>query len=210
MSGIAIYMEGGGDGASAKAALRQGMDTLLEPLKQLARAKSWRWRLVCCGSRNEAHRGFRNALDHGDGGVCILLVDAEGPVNQSAGHHLQRREGWDLCATPEDQIHLMVQAMEAWILADPPALAKYYGQGFRLTALPKTQNLEDVSKQDLERGLRQATEDTSKGRYHKIKHASDLLKRIDVSAVTSRCRHCKRLFEVLGQMIATSQSNRST
>ena len=186
------------------------MDTLLEPLKQVARAKSWRWRLVCCGSRNEAHRGFRNALDHGDGGVCILLVDAEGPVNQSAGHHLQSRDGWDLRATPEDQIHLMVQAMEAWIVADPSALAKYYGQGFRLAALPKTQNLEGVSKQDLERGLRQATQDTSKGRYHKIKHASDLLKRIDVSAVTSRCRHCKRLFEVLGQMIATSQSNRST
>ena len=139
MSGIAIYMEGGGDGASARAALRQGMDTFLEPLKQAARDKSWRWRLVCCGSRNEAHRGFRSALDHGDGSVFILLVDAE-----------------------------------------------------------------DVSKQDLERGLRQATNATSKGRYHKIKHASDLLKRIDVSAVTSRCGHCKRLFEVLGTILAAS------
>ena len=109
-----LYMEEGGDGASAKAALRQGMDTLLEPLKQVARAKSWRWRLVCCGSRNEAHRGFRNALDRGDGGVCILLVDAEGPVNQSAGHHLRNRDGWDSRVTPKDQIHLMVQAMEAW------------------------------------------------------------------------------------------------
>ena len=180
------------------------MDTLLEPLKQIARAKSWRWRLVCCGSRNEAHRGFRNALDHGDGGVCILLVDAEGTVNQSARRHLRSRDGWDLRATPEDHIHLMVQAMEAWIVADPPALARYYGQGFRPAALPKTRNLEDVSKQDLERGLRQATQDTSKGRYHKIKHASDLLRRIDVSAVTSRCGHCKRLVDVLGTILATS------
>ena len=204
MSSIAIYMEGGGDGASAKQALRQGMDTLLEPLKQVARAKSWRWKLVCCGSRNEAHRGFRNALCHGDGGVIILLVDAEGPVKQSARDHLQSRDGWDVGTTPEDRIHLMVQAMEAWIVADPPALAKYYGQGFRLAALSKTQNLEDVSKQDLERSLRQATQDTRKGRYHKIKHASDLLKRIDVSAVTARCGHCKRLFDVLGKILATS------
>ncbi len=98
----------------------------------------------------------------------------------------------------------MVQAMEAWIVADPSALAKYYGQGFRLAALPKTQNPEDVSKQDLERGLRQATQGTSKGRYHKIRHASDLLRRIDASAVTSRCAYCKRLFETLGQVIATS------
>lgn len=98
----------------------------------------------------------------------------------------------------------MVQAMEAWIVADPPALAKYYGQGFRLAALPKAQNLEGVSKKDLERGLSRATQDTSKGRYDKIKHASDLLKQIDVSAVTSRCRHCLRLFEVLGKILATS------
>ena len=98
----------------------------------------------------------------------------------------------------------MVQAMEAWIVADPPALAKYYGQGFRLAALPKAQNLEGVSKKDLERGLSRATQDTSKGRYDKIKHASDLLKRIDVSEVTSRCRHCLRLFEVLGKILATS------
>ncbi len=98
----------------------------------------------------------------------------------------------------------MVQAMEAWIVADPSALARYYGQGFRLAALPKTRNLEEVSKQDLERGLRQATQATGKGRYHKIKHASDLLKRIDVSAVTSRCGHCKRLFDDLGKILATS------
>ena len=77
-------------------------------------------------------------------------------------------------------------------------------RAFGLAALPKTQNLEDVSKQDLERGLRRATQDTSKGRYHKIKHASDLLRRIDVSAVTSRCGHCKRLFDVLGTILATS------
>ena len=98
----------------------------------------------------------------------------------------------------------MVQSMEAWIVADPSALAKYYGQGFRTAALPKRENLEDAPKRDLKHGLQQATKDTSKGRYHKIKHASDLLKRINDSAVTSRCRHCKRLFEVLGQMIAAS------
>ncbi len=205
MSGIAIYMEGGGDsGASAKAALRQGMDAFLEPLKQAARARSWQWKLVCCGSRNETHDRFRNALNYGDGGVYILLVDAEGPVNQSVRQHLQSRDEWDLSAVRDDSIHLMVQSMEAWIVADPSALAKYYGQGFRTAALPKRENLEDAPKRDLKHGLQQATKDTSKGRYHKIKHASDLLKRINDSAVTSRCRHCKRLFEVLGQMIAAS------
>jgi len=61
VSGVAIYMEGGGDGKGAKAALRQGMDALLRPLKEAARAKALRWKLVPCGARGEAFRGFRRA-----------------------------------------------------------------------------------------------------------------------------------------------------
>ena len=205
MSGIAIYMEGGGDsGASAKAALRQGMDAFLEPFKQAARDKSWHWKLVCCGSRNETNDRFRNAVNYGEDGVYILLVDSEGPVNLSVRQHLQSRDGWDLSAVADENIHLMVQSMEAWIVADPTALAKYYGQGFRAAALPKRENLEDAPKRDVELGLRQATQNTGKGRYHKIRHASELLKRIDNATVASRCSHCKRLFEVLGEIIAAS------
>ena len=40
MSGVAIYMEGGGDGRDTKTDLRQGMDTLLQPLKEAARPVS--------------------------------------------------------------------------------------------------------------------------------------------------------------------------
>ena len=61
MSGVAIYMEGGGDGKDAKAALRQGMDALLQPLKEAARAKALHWKLVPCGGRDKAFRGFRSA-----------------------------------------------------------------------------------------------------------------------------------------------------
>ena len=56
MSGVAIYMEGGGDGKGAKAALRQGMDTLLHPLKAAVRTKDLHWKLVPCGGRNEVFR----------------------------------------------------------------------------------------------------------------------------------------------------------
>ena len=51
MSGVAIYMEGGGDGRDAKAAIRQGMDRLLQPLKDATRAKALHWKLVLCGPR---------------------------------------------------------------------------------------------------------------------------------------------------------------
>ena len=84
MTGIAIYMEGGGVGKENRSALRQGMDSFLQSLKEAAREKALRWKLVCCGPRKEAFQGFRNAVRNGDDVVNVLLVDAEGPVNQPA------------------------------------------------------------------------------------------------------------------------------
>ena len=201
MSGVAIYMEGGGDGKGAKAALRQGMDALLRPLKEAARAKALRWQLVPCGGRDKAFHGFWSAAVNGDDTIVVLLVDAEGPVNGARRSHLESRDGWDIQFADEDTVHLMVQTMETWIVADPDALSTYYGQRFNGNVLPRAKNLEEVVKADVERALNQATKRTTKGRYHKIKHARDLLKRIEVERVKQRCPHCARLFNVLGRMI---------
>ena len=202
MSGIAIYMEGGGEGNATKAALRQGMDTFLQPLKEAARDKVLSWKLVCCGPRNEAFQRFQNAVNSGDDVVNVLLVDAEGPVKNPARRHLQDRDGWNLRFTPEETVHLMVQTMETWIVADAAALRSYYGQGFGTSKLPKATNLETVPKPTVERSLDEATEPTQKGRYHKIRHASDLLKLIDVESVKERCTHCQRLFDKIGRIIS--------
>ena len=201
MSGVAIYMEGGGDGKSAKAAIRQGMDALLRPLKDAARAKALHWKLVPCGARNEAFRGFQNAVGNRDYAIVVLLVDAEGPVNGAPRSHLQSRDGWGMGFADEDTIHLMVQVMETWIVADPDALSRYYGRSFNSNVLPKGENLEREPRADVERVLNQATDRTRKGRYHKIRHASDLLKQIDVGRVKARCPHCARLFDKLRLMI---------
>ena len=202
MNGIAIYMEGGSKGHSTKAALRQGMDEFLQPLKKEARNKKLHWKLVCCGPRNEAFQRFQAAVNNGDATVNVLLVDAEGPVNQAPQRHLRDRDEWDLSFTGENTVHLMVQTMETWIVADPEALKSYYGnKDFKAKGLPKATNLEAVPKAAVESSLREATTGTQKGRYQKIKHASDLLKRIDVERVKNRCRHCRRLFDKLRQII---------
>lgn len=201
MNGIAIYMEGGGKGHSTKAALRQGMDAFLQPLKDAARKKELHWKLVCCGPRNEAFQRFQSAVNNRDDAVNVLLVDAEGPVNQAPRRHLRDRDGWNLSFTGENTVHLMVQTMETWIVADPEALSEYYRQDFRANKLPNATNLETVPKADIESSLRTATEKTRKGCYQKIKHASDLLKQIDVERVKNRCRHCRRLFDKIGQII---------
>lgn len=205
MSSVAIYMEGGGEGRNSQAALRRGMDGFLRRLKDAARAKSWRWRIVCCGPRGEALRGFREAVTRGDDAVTVLLVDAEGPVQRPCRDHLRRRDRWDMAFAEDDAVHLMVQTMETWIVADPTGLAAYYGRGFSENALPNRANLETEPKAAIERALNRATERSRKGRYHKIRHASELLQRIDAERVQERCSHCRRLFDVVGQKIDAAE-----
>lgn len=201
MRGVEIYVEGGGDNRDRKTALRQGMDGLLAPLKDAAERKALRWKLVCCGSRNAALRAFRNAVASRRDAFFALLVDAEGPVSESPSQHLAARDGWDVAFADEKSIHLMVQVMETWIVADVDSLAAYYGQQFRRNALPSARNLEDVPKAEVERALRFATERTMNGRYHKIRHARHLLRRIDLDAVRRRCKHCDRLFTTVSAQI---------
>lgn len=198
---VAIYMEGGGDGKDSKAALRQGMEGLLAEIKDAFRECGWHWRLVPCGSRNEARKRFDNECRRAEPGIVILLVDSEAPVNTGPIDHLASRDGWNLQGVESGRVHLMVQTMETWIVADSKALKSYYGQGFRESALPRNRNLEEVSKKDVAEGLTRATEQTQKGAYHKIRHARHLLQRIEPATVRQRCGHCERLFTTLKGLI---------
>ena len=199
---IAIYMEGGGQQAKgSKAAIRQGMDAFLSEIKEACRNRNWHWRLVCCGPRNEAHRRFREALSNDSAGIVVLLVDSETAVNSSPEKHLAAEDGWSFQDVDKDTVHLMVQTMETWIVADPDTLKKYYGRGFRKSALPSHENLEKASKESIAEGLNRATRNTQKGKYDKIRHARHLLERMDAMVVRQRCLHCKRLFETLLHLI---------
>lgn len=206
MSSITIYLEGGGTGPSTKSALRQGMDAFLGPIKRLARAKSWRWKIVPCGSRDQTFQRFRSTVTgSGPYGLVVMLVDAEAAVgNQTPRAHLHTRDNWDLAFAGGEMVHLMVQVMETWIIADTDTLAGYYGSRFRASALPATGQLETVTKDIVIGGLRQATRLTQKRAYHKIRHASDLLKRIDHRKVRQRCPSCDRFFNTLEEWIATA------
>ena len=206
MSRMTIYLEGGGDTAGQKNKLRLGMDTFLASLKDEARARRWGWKLVPCGGRQNAYETFKNARVHAkDGETIVLLVDSEAAVSTAtSSEYLRTRLGdrWELADVPEDHIHLMVQTMETWVVADPDTLERYYGQHFYRNALPRTDDLESVNKVAVAESLRLATRRTSKGEYHKILHASELLQLIDATTVRQRCGHCERLFRELGRVVA--------
>ncbi len=195
---VAIYLEGGGDSAQQKAELRTGMDALLDPEKRAARDKELRWRMIPCGGREQTFDAFHNALQQSDEEtLLILLVDSEDPIGQESKdkeknadarvQHLTQRDQWDLSGADPKQVHLMVQCMEAWIVADQEALAAFYGKRFHANSLPNRLNLEEEPKADLLKKLKKSTEKTQKGEYAKIKHASKLLEKIDRAKVGKRC-----------------------
>ncbi len=114
--------------------------------------------------------------------------------------HLKDRDGWE-SDLPDEHCHLMVQMVEAWLVADPDALAGYYGQRFHRNALPKRTDVEAIPKDQLLRSLDRATAGTTKGRYEKIYHCADLLARFDPDRVRQRARHCDLLFKTLESRI---------
>jgi hypothetical protein len=196
VSEIRIYLEGGGDKSDAKAAIREGFSQFLNPVRDLARARGIRWSITACGSRNAAFDGFKAALKTYPEAFIVLLVDSEAPVVGGRWAHLRGRDPWE-SDLPDEHFHLMVQMVEAWLVADPDALASYYGQGFRRSSLPRRVDVEAIPKDQLERSLNRATAGTRKGRYAKIRHCADLLGLLDRDRVRQRARHCELLFSAL-------------
>ncbi len=80
MTGIAVYMEGGGDSTDSKATIRRGMAEFLREIRDRARSKKCHWRVVACGSRNAAQDAFKHAVAQNLATFNVLLVDSEGPT----------------------------------------------------------------------------------------------------------------------------------
>lgn len=206
MTSIALYVEGGGDSEAGKGALRQGFDELLSEQKNAARARRMHWKTVLCGSRNAAFDAFVNATKKKTADVVVLVVDAEAPVADTTpdgrAAHLATHDGWTMADIDAARVHLMTQCMEAWIAADPHQLESFYGKGFKKNALPDRKILDDEPKDALYAALDAATKGTKKGSYRKIRHASELLKRVRADVVGERCTSFRQLTRWLDAVIA--------
>ena len=193
---VKVYVEGGGDNKDTIKRCNEGFASYCQKLTPPNR----RPRMVACGGRKRTFDRFRTAVRNGQSGdICVLLVDAECPiVAATPAQHLGARDGWDFSGLDHQKVFLMVQAMEAWFLADRAVLAAYYGDGFLAGSLPGSPtNIEAVLKDDLEPCLKRASQLTTKGEYHKTKHAFALLALIDPAKVEGASHHAKRFNDFL-------------
>ncbi|MGA2742276.1 MAG: DUF4276 family protein [Bryobacteraceae bacterium] len=183
---IRIYFEG-------DKSLKAGFDAFFKEIGERARIAQHQIRIVATGGNPE--RDFGIALRKHPAAWNILLRDSEGPHKAGFSTQVCERMGWP--ASRADSIFWMVEMMESWFHADKDALEEYYEIGFRKAALSANPHVEEISKNDLIEGLKLATKDTTKGKYHKTKHAPALLQSIKPALVRKAAPNCERLFRFL-------------
>ena len=188
--------------------LRSAFDRFTSSLRRDAASRRFKLLMVAGKDRYRTLQNFARSLDGPQHIRSMLLVDAEGTVAEACWNkpwsHLDLLEAAKL-PRPEnatdDQAHLMVQAMEAWFVADRDAVADYYKQGFLPNRLPDTKDIESIPKADLVKSLRKASQKTQKGPYDKTRHAPDLLAIFDPAKVRAASRWCERLFATISEVI---------
>lgn len=205
-----LFVEGGGNkNSSLQTECRRAFTLLLEAVGFKGRLP----RIISCGGRHQAYDRFCTAVQHlQEHDVAVLLVDSEAAVTESSPWvHVKQRagDGWDKPdGTSDDQLHFMVQCMEAWFLADRDVMREFYGSGYRENALPPaTAQIEDVSKTDLFSKLKAATRDTTaKGTYGKGKHSFKLLASLDPALVRKASPWAERFFSTLDTLLEGAEA----
>ena len=165
---MAVYVEG-------HRRLRVPMKSFLRNSVMAIHNQSIDLNVEPCGSGEDAIK--RCVKDTGS----ILLIDSEGEVSRELIDRVTAQIG------NTNRPFFMVQLMEAWFIADRNTLADYFGAGFRNSALPQNPNVEDIPKQDIENGLRNATRGCAKQHYAKGRDDVRLLERLNPTTVYNTC-----------------------
>ena len=194
---VKVYVEGGGDRAELKTKCRQGFSTFFGKTELAGQMP----RVISCGTRQKTYDKFCTALTNAtNDDFIVLLVDSEGPVvTDTPWRHLKNCANWDTPpSATDDNAHLMVRCMEAWFMADKEALAEFFGTGFNEGSLPARPDVEGISKDDINNGLRMATcQCKPKGEYHKGRHSFAILGQLNPKKVFEASPYAQRLVTTL-------------
>lgn len=155
--------------------------------------------IVACGSREDTFDDFKEAHRISKSRDYIaILVDSEDPVAdpEKPWQHLKSRDGWEAPqGADDDQALLMTTSMETWVAADRKALREHYGPELREKALPAQKDMESRSRQEILKGLTDATRQC-KAPYAKGKQSFEILGKLNPQELESRLpsfARCRRI-----------------
>jgi hypothetical protein len=107
--------------------------------------------------------------------LALLLIDLDKPISELEqdlkDNNLESKRG---------DVFYMIQEMESWFLSQPKILDVFYGRDNSKKSISEklsTKKAVDFNQPGKE--LKRLTKNTLKGEYHKIRHATELLKLID-------------------------------
>ena len=186
--------------------LRPGFSQLFQSHVNRARAKRLRFKLVAGGPGTETIKDFLRFCSTEPSSLNVLLIDSEGPVTDTIRYisdSIRSLSMWNAgVSCSDEQIHLMVQAMEAWFVADPQSLSRRFGQNYSTRHLPSPESAETVSTADLLTAIRRGLPQSRRRRgYDKVSDGVELLRLIDVEVVSQHCGHFRRLWTFLDSRI---------
>ena len=193
---VIVHVEGGGNRRESRARCREGFSEFFQDAGLARRVL----RVIPGGARSETYKNFTDDVGSASGtDFVVLLVDSEAPMEAaSVWEHLRTKDDWrrpDGCS--EENVHLMVQCMEAWLVADRETLASYSGRDFNAGAVPHGTDVEGYTVGRLFGDLKRATRRCRKGPYSKGKHSFEVLARLDSQKVMAAAPHAQRLIETL-------------
>lgn len=210
---IFIEGEGGGDPdrpparKALKGEFRKAWGKFLKPLRDHAWDEGVRGGFdpIACGDGQSALDRFSRPLPKDEGALRILLIDAEGPVADVAKPWAaigKRGPGW----AGDDDLYLMVQCLESWIVADIDAVRQHYDTRgkpcFDERKLPKWPDPEGIHRHTVQKALENATANCGEPYSHALGNVIIARIRLEVLANHRHMRSPARLLNGLKQRIS--------
>ena len=198
---VRLYVEGGPKGTHADG-LRRLRNGLKQHLMRLD-PKLPSLDVSPCGSTDETIRDYARAVRECESDCTpALLVDSDTPVLASPAQHLgQKLNSARVPKSARQDLFLMVQCMEAWLLTDQVALEKCYGSSVRTVHFPLNPDIEAVQKQDIFAALDAAARGTPTRHYHKVRDGARILAELRPESVAGRSKHARALHKFLRESV---------
>lgn len=203
---VTIFVEGGGDSQATMSICRRGFVDFFRKLLPGRNEVT----IVPCGGRGQAYKDYCRALkSRDDDEAVVLLVDSEEAIapDTDPWDHLSARvgDGWE---KPSDacDVHLMVQCVESWFLADHEALKKHYKKGLAIQKLapPVNEDVELISKDKVMAGLKAALKGTEYENYKK-KDGFKIVGLLDPAKV---CKASKRAEQMRARLVKLTSAKK--